>query len=153
MGFSVVERSRQVKINPLTTGKRKIITYMSSLLCARQCFGAFPHSFDSHSNPEKKVVFPLFFQGRLSEASGVSKLREEEVELRWGMKLRLPANLLAWDCGVIPRPWEKIEKGWRVSCLVQGAYLYHCPGNCTCNSFPWSSAFCNLVGGLSCVPL
>lgn len=73
----MVERSRQVKINPLTTGKRKIITYMSSLLCARQYFGAFPHSFDSHSNLEKKVVFPFFFQGRLSEASGVSKLREE----------------------------------------------------------------------------
>lgn len=77
MGFSVVERTKQVKINPLTTGKRKIITCMSPLLCARQYFGAFPHSFDSHSNPEKKVVFPLFFQMRLSKASGVSKLREQ----------------------------------------------------------------------------
>lgn len=153
MGFSVVERSKQVKINPLTTGKRNIITCMSPPLCARQCFGAFPHSFDSHSNPEKKVVFPLFFQMRLRKASGVSKLREQgrgRVGVRSDAQPpRKPACLgMGCDLTAMGKDWGGLE-----SELPGGAYLYQCPGNCTCNSFPWSSAFCNFAGGLSGVPV
>lgn len=94
MGMSIVERSTQVKINHWPLGRERSLTCMSPLPCVRHCSGAFPLSFNSYSNPEKKVVFSLFFRwGPVSLVGCPSSESEGVVEWR-GMMLRLPVNLL-----------------------------------------------------------
>lgn len=134
-------------------GRERSLTRTSPLLCARQCSEEFPHSFDSHSNPEKKVVFSLVFQMRLTEASGVSKLRGQG-HGRAGTRneTRSPCKPTCLGLWCILKAMRK-DPGGLESELPDGACLCQCPGNYTCNSLLRFSAFCYLTGGLSRVPL
>ena len=82
MTLSMEERSKQVKINPLTIGKIKIFSMYEPPTMCLAMFWAFPPSFNLQSNPENTVMFSLFFQMRPGEVSGVSRLSKAGVE--WG---------------------------------------------------------------------
>lgn len=77
MTLSMEERSKQVKINPLTIGKIKIFNMYEPPTMCLATFWAFPPSFNLQSNPENTVMFSLFFQMRPGEVRGVSRLREQ----------------------------------------------------------------------------
>lgn len=123
LALSVVERSRQVKVNPLTIGRERSFTCVIPLLCTRQSSRVFLPSLNLHSNPERKVVFSLFCKwGPLRLVGCSSSGNKGAVELGWEMKPSFPANLLVWDCGVFSRTWIRVREGWRVSCPVVPIY-------------------------------
>lgn len=87
-------------------------------------FLAFPHSFDSRSNPEKKVVFSLFSQIRPSEASGVFKLREQgSGRAGVGNEALSPCKPAGLGLFCVLRPMGKDLGGLEGECLVVPVYI------------------------------
>lgn len=146
--------SRQrLKANPLTIGKRKVIpAYDPSAMRQPIFWGVFPFIWFAWWPWEESGIFSVL-QVKSTEVSGVFKLREQGSR-RAGMRNEAqscckPACVGLW---CIPKNTNK-GRGGLESEFPGGVYLYQCPGNCTCKSWLWSPAPCNLTGGLSRVPL
>lgn len=135
LALSVLERSRQVKVNPLTTGRERSFTCVIPLLCTRQSSRVFLPSLNLHSNPERRVVFSLFCKWGPLRLVGCSKFREQGSS-RAGMRneAQFPCQFACLGLWCILKNMNKGQGGLE-SELPHGAYLYQCPGNCTCSHY------------------